>query len=69
VDANLGPQDMVLYLGLSLYQATGGYLSHIVHRTNNNNNNNNNVTIVVNQRQGLNVILYERCSLKFKLMP
>jgi isopenicillin N synthase-like dioxygenase len=36
VDADLGPQDMVLFTGMSLYQATGGYMSPTVHRTDNN---------------------------------
>ncbi len=45
MDANFGLQDMVLYLRLSLYQTTSGYLSPTIHRT--NNNNNNNVTIVL----------------------
>jgi isopenicillin N synthase-like dioxygenase len=67
VDADLGPQDMVLYSGLSLYQATGGYLSPAVHRT--DNSNNNNVTAAAGQGQGSSVIPYGRCSIEFKLMP
>jgi isopenicillin N synthase-like dioxygenase len=57
VDAELGPQDMVLYSGLSLYQATGGYLPPAVHRMDNN------------ARQGQGSSPYGRCSVDFKLMP
>jgi hypothetical protein len=57
VDAELGPQDMVLYSGLSLYQATGGYLPPAVHRMDNN------------ARQGQGSSPYGRCSIEFKLMP
>ncbi len=32
VNVDLSPQDMVLYLRLFLYQATGGYLSLVVHQ-------------------------------------
>jgi hypothetical protein len=60
--------NMVLYSGLSLYQAIGGYLSLAIHRTNNKNNNNI-VTIVVGQGQGLSVLPYECCSIKFKFIP
>ncbi len=67
VDVDLGPQDMVLYLGLSLYQTTGGYFSLAVHRT--YNSSNNNVTIVASQGQGLSVVPYGRCFIKFKFMP
>lgn len=68
MDAYFGPRNMVLYLGLSLYQAIGGYLSLAIHRTNNNNNNNI-VIIVVGQGQGLSVLPYEHCSINFKLIP
>ncbi len=67
MDADFGPRNMVLYSGLSLYQAIGGYLSLAIHQT--NNNNNNIVTIVVGQGQGLSVLPYERCSIEFKLIP
>jgi isopenicillin N synthase-like dioxygenase len=68
VDVDLGPQDMVLYLGLFLYQATDGYFSLAIHRIDNNNNNNN-VTIVVRQGQGLSVVPYGCCCILFKFMP
>ncbi len=67
MDVDIGPQDMVLYLGLFLYQVTGGYLSLTVHRT--YNNNNNNVTTASSQGQGLSVVLYGHCSIEFKFMP
>jgi len=67
VDVDLGPQNMVLYSWLILYQATGGYLNLAVHWI--DNNSNNNVTIVVGQRQGLSIVPYGRCSIKFKFMP
>lgn len=58
-DADLGPQDMVLFTGLSLYQATGGYLNPSMHRTDNNTN--------LGQAQGS--MSYGRCTVAFKLMP
>lgn len=54
VDADLGPQEAVIYPGLALYQATAGYISPAVQR------------IEVSNPQG-NV--YGRSSLIFKLMP
>lgn len=33
VDADLGPQDAVVYPGLALYQATAGYVNPALHRT------------------------------------
>lgn len=59
VDADLGPQDMVLFTGMSLYQATGGYMSPTVHRTDNN--------VDLSQSQGSMAL--GRCSVAFKLMP
>uniref|UniRef100_A0A7I4C2E7 Isopenicillin N synthase-like Fe(2+) 2OG dioxygenase domain-containing protein n=1 Tax=Physcomitrium patens TaxID=3218 RepID=A0A7I4C2E7_PHYPA len=59
VDADLGPQDMILYTGTSLYQATGGYLSPSFHRTDNNAD--------LSQAQGS--IHLGRCTVAFKLMP
>ncbi|KAL2622055.1 hypothetical protein R1flu_002260 [Riccia fluitans] len=53
-DAELGPADMVLYTGLSLYQATAGYLSPAMHRTE------------VTASHGH---MYGRCSVAFRLMP
>lgn len=58
-DADLGPQDMVLFTGLSLHQATGGYLAPTMHRTDNN--------VDLSQSQGPMVL--GRCSVAFKLMP
>lgn len=57
VDADLSPQDMILFTGMSLYQATGGYLSPSIHRTDHN----------ANLAQGSSP--YGRCSVAFKLMP
>ncbi|XP_068654144.1 uncharacterized protein [Aristolochia californica] len=54
VDEDLGPQEAVVYPGLALYQATAGYVSPALHRTE------------VNNLQGN---MYGRCSLSFKLMP
>ncbi|KAG6557680.1 hypothetical protein Mapa_000444 [Marchantia paleacea] len=53
-DGDLGPADMVLYSGLSLYQATAGYLSPALHRT---------------EISSLHGHMYGRCSVAFKLMP
>jgi isopenicillin N synthase-like dioxygenase len=52
-DSNLGPQEVVVYTGLALYQATAGYVGPSLHRTN--------VAVENN--------LYGRCSVAFKLMP
>ncbi|XP_059661837.1 uncharacterized protein LOC132307950 isoform X1 [Cornus florida] len=54
VDGDLGPQEAIVYPGLALYQATAGYVSPAVHRTEIGNLQNN---------------IYGRCSLAFKLMP
>jgi len=67
VDVDLGPQNMVLYSRLIIYQTIGGYLNLAVHRI--DNSSNNNVTIVVGQGQGLSIVPYGRCSIKFKFMP
>ena len=54
VDGDLGPQEVIVYPGLALYQATAGYVSPAVHRTEIDNLHGN---------------IYGRCSLSFKLMP
>ncbi|PHT77535.1 hypothetical protein T459_21057, partial [Capsicum annuum] len=54
VDGDLGPQEAIVYPGLALYQATAGYISPALHRTD-----------IGNQQGGI----YGRCSLSFKLMP
>ncbi|XP_042489767.1 uncharacterized protein LOC122069748 isoform X2 [Macadamia integrifolia] len=54
VDEDLGPHEAVVYPGLALYQATAGYVSPALHRSEINNLQNN---------------MYGRCSLAFKLMP
>lgn len=54
VDEHLGPQEVVVYPGLALYQATAGYINPALHRTEINNLQDN---------------MYGRCSLAFKLMP
>ncbi|XP_010465075.1 PREDICTED: uncharacterized protein LOC104745515 isoform X2 [Camelina sativa] len=54
VDMDLGPQEAVVYPGLALYQATAGYVSPAVHRTD------------LNSMQGS---IEGRFSLAFKLMP
>ncbi|GKV37050.1 hypothetical protein SLEP1_g45118 [Rubroshorea leprosula] len=54
VDEHLGPQEVVVYPGLALYQATAGYIIPALHRTEINNMQDN---------------MYGRCSLAFKLMP
>ncbi|KAJ7298666.1 hypothetical protein O6H91_12G057900 [Diphasiastrum complanatum] len=54
-DGDLGPEDMILYAGLSLYQATAGYISPALHRTE-----------MSSSSQGQ---MYGRCSVAFKLMP
>lgn len=59
VDADLGPQDMVLFTGMSLYQATGGYLNPTVHRTD----------INVDLSQAQSSMPLGRCTVAFKLMP
>ncbi|CAM6111366.1 unnamed protein product [Calypogeia fissa] len=53
-DGELGPQDMVLFSGLSLYQATAGYLSPALHRT---------------ELSPAHSQMYGRCTVAFKLMP
>ncbi|KAI4323172.1 hypothetical protein L6164_022800 [Bauhinia variegata] len=53
VDGDLGPQEAVVYPGLSLYQATAGYVNPALHKTEINMEGN----------------MYGRCSLAFKLMP
>ncbi|XP_050224254.1 uncharacterized protein LOC126673957 isoform X2 [Mercurialis annua] len=55
LDGDLGPQDVVVYPGLALYQATAGYINPALHRTEISNNLQGN--------------MYGRCSLAFKLMP
>jgi isopenicillin N synthase-like dioxygenase len=52
-DSNLGPQEVLVYTGLALYQATAGYVGPALHRTD--------VAVENN--------LYGRCSVAFKLMP
>ncbi|XP_057862127.1 uncharacterized protein LOC131070569 [Cryptomeria japonica] len=54
VDGDLGPQDIIVYPGLALYQATAGYINPALHRTD------------IGSLQGS---MYGRCSLSFKLMP
>ncbi|KAG0501554.1 hypothetical protein HPP92_001626 [Vanilla planifolia] len=54
VDGELGPQDAIVYPGLALYQATAGYVSPALHRTEVGNIEGN---------------MYGRCSIGFKLMP
>ncbi|KAA8527163.1 hypothetical protein F0562_008608 [Nyssa sinensis] len=54
VDGDLGPQEAIVYPGLALYQATAGYVSPALHRTE------------IDNLQGN---MYGRCSLTFKLMP
>eukprot|EP00252_Welwitschia_mirabilis_P018984 TRINITY_DN4272_c0_g1_i1.p1 TRINITY_DN4272_c0_g1~~TRINITY_DN4272_c0_g1_i1.p1 ORF type:complete len:478 (+),score=94.40 TRINITY_DN4272_c0_g1_i1:707-2140(+) len=54
VDSDLGPQDILLYPGLALHQATAGYISPALHRT---------------DIGSLHGSLYGRCSVMFKLMP
>lgn len=54
VDGDLGPQEVVIYPGLALYQATAGYVNPALHRTEVTNMQNN---------------MYGRFSLSFKLMP
>ncbi|XP_043696897.1 uncharacterized protein LOC122647607 isoform X1 [Telopea speciosissima] len=54
VDGDLGPHEAVVYPGLALYQATAGYVSPALHRTEVGNLQSN---------------MYGRFSLTFKLMP
>jgi hypothetical protein len=54
VDRDLGPQEVIVYPGLALYQETAGYVNPALHRTE------------INCPQGN---MYGRCSLAFKLMP
>lgn len=54
VDGELGPQEVILYPGLALYQATAGYVNPALHRIDITNLHNN---------------MFGRCSLAFKLMP
>ncbi|XP_057460305.1 uncharacterized protein LOC130750851 isoform X1 [Actinidia eriantha] len=54
VDGDLGPQEAIVYPGLALYQATAGYVSPALYRTEIGN---------------LPSSMFGRCSLVFKLMP
>ncbi|PKA62808.1 hypothetical protein AXF42_Ash019391 [Apostasia shenzhenica] len=54
VDGDLGPQDAIVYPGLALYQATAGYVSPALYRTEVGNMEGN---------------MFGRCSIVFKLMP
>ena len=54
VDGDLGPNDVVVYPGLALYQETAGYVNPAVYKTD------------VGNLQGC---MFGRCSLVFKLMP
>ncbi|KAG1368732.1 hypothetical protein COCNU_14G012000 [Cocos nucifera] len=54
VDADLGPQDAIIYPGLALYQATAGYVTPAQYST---------------EMGNLQGTMYGRCSLAFKLMP
>ncbi|KAL3851052.1 hypothetical protein ACJIZ3_012934 [Penstemon smallii] len=54
VDGDLGPQEVIVYPGLALYQATAGYIDPAMYRTD------------ISNLQG---VMYGRCSLAFKLMP
>lgn len=54
VDGDLGPQDAIVYPGLALYQATAGYVSSALHKTE------------IGSMEGN---IYGRCSIAFKLMP
>jgi len=54
VDGDLGPNDVVVYPGLALYQETAGYVNPAVCKTE------------VGNLQGC---MFGRCSLVFKLMP
>lgn len=53
VDGDLGPQEAIVYPGLALYQATAGYVSPALHKT----------------EISLEANMYGRCSLAFKLLP
>lgn len=53
VDGDLGPQEAIVYPGLALYQATAGYVSPALHKTE--------ISMEAN--------MYGRCSLAFKLLP
>jgi hypothetical protein len=54
LDGDLGPDDVVVYPGLALYQETAGYVNPAVYKTE------------VGNLQGC---MFGRCSLIFKLMP
>lgn len=54
MDADLGPQEVIVYPGLALYQATAGYVNPALHKTE------------ISNIQGT---MYGRRSLAFKLMP
>lgn len=54
VDGDLGPQDVVVYPGLALYQATAGYVSAALYRV---------------EMSSLQGNVYGRHSFSFKLMP
>ncbi|GFP97881.1 hypothetical protein PHJA_001932200 [Phtheirospermum japonicum] len=53
-DGDLGPREVIVYPGLALYQATAGYISPAMYRTD------------ISNMQGS---MHGRCSLVFKLMP
>ncbi|KAF6163504.1 hypothetical protein GIB67_002509 [Kingdonia uniflora] len=54
LDGELGPQEVIVYPGLALYQASAGAVSPALHRIETGN---------------LHGHMYGRCSLAFKLMP
>ncbi|KAL6544614.1 hypothetical protein OROMI_023476 [Orobanche minor] len=54
LDGDLGPQEVIVYPGLALYQATAGYISPALYQTDIGN---------------LHGAMHGRCSLAFKLMP
>uniref|UniRef100_A0A1D1YDV1 Putative glycosyltransferase C06E1.7 n=1 Tax=Anthurium amnicola TaxID=1678845 RepID=A0A1D1YDV1_9ARAE len=54
VDGDLGPQEAIVYPGLALHQATAGYVSPALYRTEVANPHGN---------------MYGQCSLAFKLLP
>lgn len=54
VDGDLGPQDVIVYPGLALFQATAGYVNPALNRT---------------EIGSLEGHTYGRCSISFKLMP
>ncbi|KAL3614871.1 hypothetical protein CASFOL_040532 [Castilleja foliolosa] len=54
VDGDLGPREVIVYPGLALYQATAGYISPTMYRTDSSN---------------IQGSMHGRCSFAFKLMP